>query len=30
MSGFSLAMDTQPIVVSGLVQGFGLGFVFVR
>ncbi|HEX3520751.1 MAG TPA: DHA2 family efflux MFS transporter permease subunit [Stellaceae bacterium] len=29
MSGFSLAMDTQPIVVSGLVQGFGLGFVFV-
>ncbi len=29
MSGFSLAMDPQPIVVSGLVQGFGLGFVFV-
>jgi DHA2 family multidrug resistance protein len=29
MSGFSLTMDTQPIVVSGLVQGFGLGFVFV-
>ena len=29
MSGFSLVMDTQPIVVSGLVQGFGLGFVFV-
>jgi MFS transporter, DHA2 family, multidrug resistance protein len=29
MSGFSLAMDMQPIVVSGLVQGFGLGFVFV-
>jgi MFS transporter, DHA2 family, multidrug resistance protein len=29
MSGFSLGMDMQPIVVSGLVQGFGLGFVFV-
>src|SRR5271166_6165257 len=29
MSGFSLVMDMQPIVVSGLVQGFGLGFVFV-
>jgi DHA2 family multidrug resistance protein len=29
MSGFSLAMDPQPIVISGLVQGFGLGFVFV-
>jgi MFS transporter, DHA2 family, multidrug resistance protein len=29
MSGFSLSMDMQPIVVSGLVQGFGLGFVFV-
>src|SRR5271155_3003108 len=29
MCGFSLGMDMQPIVVSGLVQGFGLGFVFV-
>jgi DHA2 family multidrug resistance protein len=29
MSGFSLTMDMQPVVVSGLVQGFGLGFVFV-
>ncbi len=29
MSGFTLVMDTQPIVVSGLVQGFGLGLVFV-
>jgi DHA2 family multidrug resistance protein len=29
MIGFSLGMDMQPIVVSGLVQGFGLGFVFV-
>ena len=29
MSGFSLVMDPHPIVVSGLIQGFGLGFVFV-
>jgi MFS transporter, DHA2 family, multidrug resistance protein len=29
MSGFSLVMDPRPIVVSGLIQGFGLGFVFV-
>jgi len=29
MSEFSLGMNMQPIVVSGLVQGFGLGFVFV-
>jgi DHA2 family multidrug resistance protein len=29
MSGFSLAMDMRPIILSGLVQGFGLGFVFV-
>jgi DHA2 family multidrug resistance protein len=29
MSGFSLVMGMHPIVVSGLVQGFGLGFVFV-
>jgi MFS transporter, DHA2 family, multidrug resistance protein len=29
MSGFSLAMDMGPVVVSGLIQGFGLGFVFV-
>src|SRR6202012_2895710 len=29
MSGFTLVMDMQPIVVSGLIQGFGLGFVFV-
>jgi DHA2 family multidrug resistance protein len=29
MSGFTLVMGTQPIVVSGLVQGVGLGFVFV-
>jgi DHA2 family multidrug resistance protein len=29
MSAFSRGMDMQPIVVSGLIQGFGLGFVFV-
>jgi MFS transporter, DHA2 family, multidrug resistance protein len=29
MSGFSLEMGMGPIVISGLVQGFGLGFVFV-
>jgi DHA2 family multidrug resistance protein len=29
MSGFSITMDRTPIIVSGLVQGFGLGFVFV-
>jgi DHA2 family multidrug resistance protein len=29
MSGFSLLMGMSPIVVSGLIQGFGLGLVFV-
>ncbi len=29
MTGFSLAMDPKPIIVSGLVQGFGLGCTFV-
>jgi DHA2 family multidrug resistance protein len=29
MSGFSLAMDRRPIIWSGLVQGFSLGFLFV-
>jgi DHA2 family multidrug resistance protein len=29
MSGFSLAMDQRPIIVSGLIQGFALGFLFV-
>lgn len=29
MSGFDITMDSQPIIVSGLIQGFGLGFVFV-
>ncbi|MBV9824212.1 MAG: DHA2 family efflux MFS transporter permease subunit [Alphaproteobacteria bacterium] len=28
MTGFSLQMGMSPIVVSGLLQGFGLGFVF--
>ncbi|MDN5786464.1 DHA2 family efflux MFS transporter permease subunit [Pseudorhodobacter sp.] len=29
MSGFDISMDRQPIIISGLIQGFGLGFVFV-
>ena len=29
MTGFSLAMGTGPVIVSGLLQGFGLGFTFV-
>jgi DHA2 family multidrug resistance protein len=29
MSGFSLLMGMSPIIISGLVQGFGLGLVFV-
>jgi len=29
MTGFSLAMDPTPIVVSGFMQGFGLGCTFV-
>jgi DHA2 family multidrug resistance protein len=29
MTGFYLQMDTQPVVVSGLVQGLGTGFVYV-
>ena len=28
MTGFSLAMGMGPILVSGILQGFGLGFVF--
>jgi MFS transporter, DHA2 family, multidrug resistance protein len=28
MTGFSLQMDTGPVIVSGVLQGFGLGFVF--
>ena len=29
MSGFSLQMDRGPIVTSGIIQGFALGFLFV-
>src|ERR1043165_3392216 len=29
MSGFSLDMDRRPIIVSGIIQGFALGFLFV-
>jgi len=29
MSGFSLQMDQRPIVTSGIIQGFALGFLFV-
>jgi DHA2 family multidrug resistance protein len=28
MTGFSLEMDQGPILVTGIVQGFGLGFIF--
>lgn len=29
MTGFEPGMDARPIIVSGVMQGFGLGFVFV-
>jgi MFS transporter, DHA2 family, multidrug resistance protein len=29
MSGFSLAMDSRPVIVSGVVQGLALGLIFV-
>ena len=29
MSGFSLLMGMSPVIVSGVLQGFGLGFIFV-
>jgi DHA2 family multidrug resistance protein len=29
MSGFSLQMDKEPVIVSGIVQGLGLGLIFV-
>ena len=29
MSGFSLEMDSRPIIISGVVQGLGLGLIFV-
>lgn len=29
MAGFNLQMDSWPIIISGVVQGFALGFIFV-
>jgi DHA2 family multidrug resistance protein len=29
MSGFTLVMNSRPIIISGVVQGLGLGFIFV-
>ena len=29
MSGFTLVMDSRPIIISGIVQGLGLGLIFV-
>lgn len=29
MAGFSLQMDSRPVIVSGIVQGLGLGLIFV-
>lgn len=29
MSGFSLQMDARPVIISGVVQGLGLGLIFV-
>jgi MFS transporter, DHA2 family, multidrug resistance protein len=29
MAGFSLDMDQHPVIVSGIIQGFALGFIFV-
>ena len=29
MTGFDLGMDSWPLIISGITQGFGLGFVFV-
>jgi DHA2 family multidrug resistance protein len=29
MSGFSLQMDQRPVIMSGIIQGFALGFLFV-
>jgi MFS transporter, DHA2 family, multidrug resistance protein len=29
MSGFDVQMDSRPVILSGVIQGFGLGFVFV-
>ncbi len=29
MTGFNLQMDSTPIVITGAIQGFGMGFIFV-
>ena len=29
MTGFSLEMDEWPLITSGVIQGFGLGLVFI-
>jgi MFS transporter, DHA2 family, multidrug resistance protein len=29
MSGFSLAMDSRPVIISGVIQGLALGLIFV-
>ncbi|MDB5535137.1 MAG: family efflux transporter permease subunit [Devosia sp.] len=29
MTGFNLQMDSTPVVVTGAIQGFGMGFIFV-
>ena len=29
MAGFTLVMGSGPVVISGIIQGFGLGFIFV-
>ncbi|MDR3474534.1 MAG: DHA2 family efflux MFS transporter permease subunit [Devosia sp.] len=29
MTGFNLQMDFWPVIVSGMIQGFGMGFIFV-
>jgi len=29
MTGFDLSMDASPFVITGLIQGFGMGFLFV-
>jgi len=29
MSGFTLVMSSRPIIISGVIQGLGLGFIFV-
>jgi DHA2 family multidrug resistance protein len=29
MTGFNLQMDYMPVIITGMIQGFGMGFVFV-